>query len=273
MKNKKINIGGILFSNVTMQETLELIEKKIIEYKNSNKNSNKNIKKSTNFLCVANQDIINQSKKIKELTYDNINKAFLIIPDGYSIIYASKFLCNPLKERIAGPDLMNEFILISNKKKYKNFFLGSTKEVLNKMIENFNKKYNQLKISGYYSPPFGEFSKKENNKIITMINNSKTDILWVSFGCPKQEKWILDNLNHLHVPVSIGIGAAFDFHSELKKRAPKFIRKLKLEWFYRLLQEPKRLWKRYLFGGFSFLKIILKQKIKSSVHRSGRKNV
>ena len=128
------------------------------------------------------------------------------------------------------------------------------------MSEILLKKYPKLKISGIYSPPFGKFSEQENKKIIGMINKSKTDVLWVSFGCPKQEKWILENKEKLNVSISAGIGAAFDFLSGRVKRAPKIIQRLKLEWFYRFLHEPYRLFERYFIGGFKFAKIIIKQK-------------
>jgi N-acetylglucosaminyldiphosphoundecaprenol N-acetyl-beta-D-mannosaminyltransferase len=96
--------------------------------------------------------------------------------------------------------------------------------------------------------------------MIKLINKSKADFLWVSFGCPKQERWIIDNINNINVPLSFGIGAAFDFLSGNVKRAPKIIQEMKLEWFYRFLQEPGRLWKRYFIGGIGFAEAIIRQK-------------
>jgi N-acetylglucosaminyldiphosphoundecaprenol N-acetyl-beta-D-mannosaminyltransferase len=254
MKNnnlKKINIGGLFFDNVNMSEAINLMEKRINEYKG----------RESSLLCVANQDIINKVKIIRDLTFKRINEgSFLIIPDGNSIVYASKLLGTPLKERVAGPDLMERFIEVAANKGYRNFFLGAKEGVAWKMGESFLKKFPNLKISGIYSPPFGDFSKNENEKIINMVNKSKSDILWVSFGCPKQETWILNYKEKLNVPISAGIGAAFDFLSGRVKRAPKIIQKLKLEWFYRFLQEPFRLWERYFIGGFRFIKIIIQQK-------------
>jgi N-acetylglucosaminyldiphosphoundecaprenol N-acetyl-beta-D-mannosaminyltransferase len=186
----------------------------------------------------------------------------MMLPDGHSIVVASRLLGDPLKQRVAGPDLIYEFMKKSNDKKYSNFFLGAKDGVAKKMVDRFLKKFPDIKIAGIYSPPFGDFTKKENDKMINMINKAKPDVLWVSFGCPKQEKWILDNLDRIKVPVSAGVGAAFDFHSGEIKRAPVFVQKVKLEWFYRLLQEPKRLWRRYLIGGFNFLFIIINQKLK-----------
>lgn len=248
---EKINICGLDFANITLKEGIELIKERL---------KNREIKKS-DFIIVANQDIINKKRFISTLNDENLNKAYLITPDGYSIIYAARILGYKLKERVAGPDLMEGVIELSAEKGYSNFFLGAKEGVADKMVDNFKKKYPDLKIAGIYSPPFCEkFSEMENNKIILMINNSNCDILWVSFGCPKQETWIIENINKLKVPLVIGIGAAFDFYANTLKRAPKFIQKLRLEWFYRFLQEPKRLFKRYFIGGFQFLNLVLKHK-------------
>ena len=128
------------------------------------------------------------------------------------------------------------------------------------MADNFKRQYPDIKICGIYSPPIMDFTKQENNKIINMVNKAKPDVLWVSFGCPKQEKWILENKNKLNTPIAVGIGAAFDFYSGNVKRAPLIIQKIGLEWLYRITQEPQRLWKRYFFGGINLIKCILKQK-------------
>jgi N-acetylglucosaminyldiphosphoundecaprenol N-acetyl-beta-D-mannosaminyltransferase len=249
-KLEKINIGGIFFDNVTMSEAIKIVEECIKNYNG----------KKTAFMHVANQDIINRVRSVNGLSLDYINKAYLTIPDGYSIVFASKILGTPLKERVTGPDFMYNFIKLSNTKGYKHFFLGAKEGVAQKMADIFLKQFPKVNITGIYSPPFGEFSAEENKKMITMINKAKPDVLWVSLGCPKQEKWILDNIDKINVPVSAGIGAAFDFHSGNVKRAPVLMQKMRLEWFHRLLQEPGRLWKRYFFGGFKFANTILKQK-------------
>jgi N-acetylglucosaminyldiphosphoundecaprenol N-acetyl-beta-D-mannosaminyltransferase len=254
MKNK-INIGGLLFDNLNMNEAIAAIEKKIKKHK----------KEKSFSIALANQDILNRIKDVSGLNAESMNNNFsLILPDGFSIVAASKLLGTPLKERVAGPDLMKKMIEVSAKKGYKNFFLGAKDEVSISLCLSFSKKYPDLKIAGRYSPPFGEFSKSENEKIISMVNKSHADILWVSFGCPKQEKWILEHLEKINIPVTFGIGAAFDFLSGNVKRAPLILQKLNLEWFYRLLQEPARLWKRYFNGGINFLRVIFKQKFNKS---------
>jgi len=213
------------------------------------------------FALVANQDIINKKKGIPFFTDERLNRSFLTFADGYSIVVASKILKTPLKERVAGPDFMLKFIEETQDSDISHFFLGSTEKVLEKMIANFKSGFSGIKIAGYYSPPFcKEFTDEENNKIINLINNSKCAILWVSFGCPKQELWIVSNIDKLRIPVSIGVGAAFDFHSGVVKRAPLFMQNIKLEWLYRFFQDPKRLWRRYFIGGLSFAKTVIKQR-------------
>lgn len=257
MTRERIDVGGLLFDNVNMTEALERVESKITQPDL--------FRQDSALLMAANQDIFNHIGKYKNLSTERLNRAFLIIPDGYSIVVGAKYLGSPLKERVAGPDLMSEFMAISERKGYRNFFLGAAEGIAAKMAENFLAKYPDLQISGIYSPPFGEFSDEEKQKIENMINESKSDVLWVSFGCPKQEWWILENEAKLNVPVIAGIGAAFDFHSGNKKRAPLFIQKLRLEWLYRLFQEPGRLWKRYLGGAKTYFKVLRqhKKKIKS----------
>lgn len=252
MARERVNVGGLLFDNVNMHEALLRVQDKI-------EHSELFVDESA-LLMAANQDIFNHIGKYKNLSLERLNRAFLIIPDGYSIVLGAKYLGAPLKERVAGPDLMNEFMAISAQRGYRNFFLGAAEGVAAKMAEIFQEKYPALRISGVYSPPFGDFSEAEKNKIKNMINESNSDVLWVSFGCPKQEWWILENEAELDVPVIAGVGAAFDFHSGNKKRAPLFMQKLKIEWLYRLLQEPGRLWKRYFIGAKIYFRILNKQK-------------
>ncbi|HBD94219.1 MAG: hypothetical protein A2015_02640 [Spirochaetes bacterium GWF1_31_7] len=251
MNDCRINIGGVLFHNVTLLEAADCVEAQIKSYDGVS---------GGELLLVANQDILNKVAHYKDLSYNDLNSSFLTIPDGYSIIYGARYLGTPLKERVTGPDLMAHIIEISCVKQYTHFFLGAAEGVAEKMSENFTASYPGLVVKGFYSPPFGDFTADEDKKIIDMINKVKPDILWVSFGCPKQEWWIARNKHDIKVPVIAGVGAAFDFHSGNKKRAPVIIQKMRLEWMYRILQEPGRLWRRYFDGGFAYIKILIQQK-------------
>lgn len=251
MDSAKVNVGGIYFDNVNMDEAIHRVESHIQEYRPDTPGS---------LLLVANQDIINKVGRYKDLTYTDLNKSFLIIPDGYSIVYGARYLGTPLKERVTGPDLMYNFMKLSNIRPYRHFFLGAAPGVAQKMADHFKTVFPNVVITGIYSPPFGEFTEEENHKIHELVNSAGADVVWVSFGCPKQEWWIVRNADFIHAPVIAGVGAAFDFHSGNKKRAPRIIQSLRLEWLYRVFQEPGRLWKRYFDGGIGFIKILKKQK-------------
>lgn len=252
---ERINVCNLFFSNLNMQEAINEIESIISIFNNH--------KENPHCIVFANQDVVVKFNTEKKELLNELNKNSIILPDGCSILLAAKILGKKLKERIAGPDFMIEFIKYSLKKNYKHFFLGSSIETLEKLQEKLKEKYKEIRIAGAYSPPFyKEFPHEENNKMIELINNSNADILWVSFGCPKQETWAIQNIKKLKVPIVACVGAAFNINAGLIKRAPIFIQKIGFEWFYRLLQEPKRLWKRYLIGGIIFLKLIVSQKIK-----------
>lgn len=189
------------------------------------------------------------------------NSADLVTADGVPLVWASKFLGSSIKGRVTGLDLLPEFSKISADKGYRLFFLGAAEGVATKLA-NYLKSVNPgLKIAGTYSPPFADqFSEAENDKMIDMINKSKTDILWVSLTAPKQDYWIAEHFDRLNVAIAIGVGAAFDVVAGNIKRSPKWMQKAGLEWLFRLAQEPGRLSKRYLIEAPQFIPLLFKQK-------------
>ncbi|MEH7611758.1 WecB/TagA/CpsF family glycosyltransferase, partial [Gottfriedia acidiceleris] len=191
-----------------------------------------------------------------------LNKENTIYVDGIGVIYTQKFLKLPVaKERIATTDLFHELIeTLSNKKSnLKVFLLGGKGDTAKRVIDNFSQKYPNIKFCGYRD---GFFTPEEEDNVIKQINNSRTDILFVGFGTPLQEKWIDKNYEKLNVKTFITCGGLFDYYSGNVKRAPSLVRKLGLEWLFRLGQEPKRLYKRYIFGNIKFLGKILLLKLK-----------
>ena len=248
----RINIGGLLFDNVDMDETIARIDDIIRDYRSG-------AVQESSFGLVANQDIINKKKLFADMTDEVLNRSALTFPDGYSIVVASKMLGTPLKCRVAGPDLM--WNVVGQRRQYSHFFLGASEGVAQKMADRFREEFGNIKVAGIYTPPFcAEFTEAENDKMIEMVNRSECDILWVSFGCPKQERWIVNNIGRLRVPIALGVGAAFDFHSGNVKRAPLWMQNMKLEWLFRITQSPKRLFGRYFNGGVTFYRTIKKQK-------------
>lgn len=186
--------------------------------------------------------------------------ASLIIPDGTPLLWAARLLGSSLKEKISGSDLFPRLCEVAAKKGYRLFFLGGRGNVAFEASEILKAKYPGLQIAGVYSPPYGfEHNEMENLKIVNMIKKSGADILFVGLGAPKQEKWISNNMSEYHVAVSIGIGASFEFAAGHIIRAPLWMQKAGLEWFWRFMMEPRRLWKRYFVEDLAFFWLILKQ--------------
>ena len=161
--------------------------------------------------------------------------------------------------RVYGPDLMLALCEYSQSRGFRHFLYGSTPEVLFCLGDNLTKRYPQLKIVGTYAPPFRLLTKKEEQDEIQTINSTEPDIVWIGLSTPKQELWMDKNITRLNAKVLIGVGAAFDFHAGLKKQAPSWMQRNGLEWFFRLLTEPRRLWRRYFINNPTFLMLVLCQ--------------
>jgi N-acetylglucosaminyldiphosphoundecaprenol N-acetyl-beta-D-mannosaminyltransferase len=188
-----------------------------------------------------------------------LRRAHLVLCDGTPLLWVSRLLGNNLKERVAGSDLVPKLLEVATVKQYKVFFLGGTQEVLDSLVQRLKEKYPGIQIVGTYSPPFLPLLDMNNEEMCELIKNAKPDILFVSFSCPKSEKWFFMNYQHLGIPVGIGVGATVDFLSGKMKRAPGIVGKCGLEWLYRLLQEPRRLYKRYLRDLWYFSIAIIRQ--------------
>ena len=185
----------------------------------------------------------------------------IFIPDGFSLVFIAKLRGFKTGGRVSGPDLMLRACQHAADNGYSVYFLGDTPETLDLLVSSLTEKLPDLKVSGYYSPPFRSLTELEKKEIIDTINNSQTDILWVGLGLPKQEMWIYEHKHNLNVPVAIGVGAAFKFISGQVKRAPHWIGNNGFEWLWRLLLEPKRVWKRVLITGPHFVFCIVKESL------------
>lgn len=171
--------------------------------------------------------------------------AAVMLADGKPIVWRSKISSNPLPERVAGSDLIVELAELASKRGYRVFFLGGAESVARTAASELKYRFPDLKIAGCYSPPFRQLTDEEHEKMLTRIRDAETDILLVAFGQPKGEFWIYDNLQALGVPLSIQLGASFDFLAGTAKRAPVIWQKLGCEWLYRALSDPARLLPRY----------------------------
>ena len=229
-----IAILGIPFDNVTTTQTIQAIEEMVASGK-------------SHYLATANVDFLLQARNDIELRRILLN-ANLVLCDGTPLVWASRLLGNPLPERVAGSDLVPLLIRIAEKKKYRIFFLGGSPEAAERAVANLQKQHPQLLIAGHYSPPFTSLLEMNHDEIKLRIQSGKPDLLFVSFGCPKQEKWISMHYRSLGVPVCVGVGATIDFLAGKMKRAPKWMQKTGTEWIFRIAQEPRRLLRRYWNG-------------------------
>jgi N-acetylglucosaminyldiphosphoundecaprenol N-acetyl-beta-D-mannosaminyltransferase len=193
------------------------------------------------------------------------SKAFLAIPDGMSIVWAAKFLGTPLKGKVSGSNLFEKLCEIGSSRPLKIFLLGGRPQAADRAAQVLEDRYPGLNIVDTHCPPYGfESDRREIELINQKILAAAPDILFVGLGSPKQEKWIYANYQKLKVPVSIGVGISFEFVAGMVKRAPLWMQKSGLEWLFRLLVEPKRLWKRYVLGNPAFMWLILKQRLARS---------
>ena len=182
-----------------------------------------------------------------------LNSADLFVPDGISVIWAARSRGFKLKKRVCGSDLMWDFFKYSEEHGYSNFFYGDTTETLEQLVSKLKVSFPRLKIAGYHSPPFRALTPEEDQQEINLINNSGADVVWVGLGLPKQERWMSEHKDKLTVPVMAGVGASFKFLSGRVKRAPDRIGRLGLEWLWRLLTEPRLVWRRVLLDGPRFV--------------------
>lgn len=185
----------------------------------------------------------------------------VLLPDGIGVVWATKILTGQKLRKIAGDDLFHYQMDRLNKTGGKCFFLGSTEVTLQRILERAAVDYpNVLTFS--YSPPFkSEFSEEDNKLMVEKINAESPDVLFVGMTAPKQEKWAFQNFDMLNVNHVCCIGAVFDFYAGTSKRAPKWMVAIGMEWFYRLISNPKRMWRRYLIGNTQFIIRIFKQKL------------
>jgi N-acetylglucosaminyldiphosphoundecaprenol N-acetyl-beta-D-mannosaminyltransferase len=245
----KVDICGIDIDRVSLDESVSRIEQMIQKHEKSS------------IVVTANVDHIIKLQR-DPLFRDIYRSSDLAVADGVPLLWAAEFLGTPLKGRVNGTDLFERLAGLSAKKGYRLFFLGGRPGAAQMAQAALEQRYQSIKIAGVYSPPFGfESIEEENKKIISMVKKANPDILFVGLGAPKQEKWIYSHGNECNASVSIGIGVSFELVSGIVRRAPVWMQNAGLEWFWRVMMEPKRLLKRYLIDDIKFFWLVLLQKI------------
>lgn len=245
--SKRVHFLNTQVDNYSMEETVNLISESI-----SKGNKLQHV--------VVNAGKIVALQTDQELR-ESVNNCDLINADGMSVVWASKILGKPLKERVTGIDLMENLIELAHKKKYKVYFLGAKEEVVLKVVNHYSEKFSKDLIAGYRN---GYFSKEDEQEIARDIEASNAQLLFVAISSPKKENFLYQNKEYLSkVSFTMGVGGSFDVVSGLVQRAPLWMQKSGLEWFFRFAQEPKRMWKRYLVGNTKFLYLVLKERLKN----------
>lgn len=240
------NIMGVNIAAVNMEWLIDFTKRHI-----------KNL--AGNYICVSNVHTT-------VMSFDNAdycavqNGGILAIPDGGPLSCVGRKRGFSMMKRTTGPDYLMEILKISSQEGYRHYFYGSTDETLTKLKKHLEKNFPDVNVVGMYSPPFRKLSEEENAEIVRQINECHPDFVWVGLGAPKQELWMAEQKGKVS-GLMVGVGAAFDYMAGNILRAPRWMQESNLEWAYRLMQEPKRLFKRYLYSNVKFLwNVVIKRK-------------
>jgi N-acetylglucosaminyldiphosphoundecaprenol N-acetyl-beta-D-mannosaminyltransferase len=200
------------------------------------------------------------------------DEAFLSVADGVPLVWAARWLGQPLRGRVNGTDLFEALCERAAANKLRVFLLGGREGAANAAAATLRARHPALQICGMYVPPFGfEADPEESERIVAAINEAKPHLLFVGLGAPKQEYWMYVYRNRLDARVALGIGVSFEFVGGLVSRAPVWMRGIGLEWLHRLISEPQRLWRRYLIGNVAFCRLIVRQRLRRSAVVSTRR--
>jgi N-acetylglucosaminyldiphosphoundecaprenol N-acetyl-beta-D-mannosaminyltransferase len=211
-------------------------------------------------IATANVDFLVHAIRDKEMQ-QILCSCDLVIPDGMPILWGSRLLGSPLKQRVCGVDLVPRLAELCAREGHSMFFLGASEQNSFRAAENLKQRYPGLRIAGRYSPPVMPLDLMNHEDILRRIERAKPDILLVAMGNPKQEKWLAMHRHRLNVPICIGIGGSIDFVAGAVKRAPRWMQSTGLEWFYRMMQEPRRLVQRYIGDACGFARYMPQQMI------------
>lgn len=241
----RINVLGVRVSAINMEMALDLIDL-WIELQESR------------YVCITPVHSVMDCQRDPELRRIQ-NASGMTTPDGMPLVWLSRLHGHDSVDRVYGPDLMLASCDQSVERGYRHFFYGGAEGVPEQLAANLQARFPGLEVAGMYSPPFRPLTEEEDREIVRMINQSAPDIVWVGLGSPKQERWMAAHVGRLNAPVLLGVGAAFDFHTGRKPQAPAWMQRSGLEWLFRLLTEPRRLWKRYLINNPLFVALVLLQ--------------
>ncbi|MFD0047942.1 WecB/TagA/CpsF family glycosyltransferase [Actinomycetes bacterium NPDC127524] len=248
---RQVNKGEIPMCNILGVNIAAINMQWLLDYFKTNINTKTGNRISGDYICVSNVHTTVMS--YEDSSYCKVqNGGLMAIPDGGPLSTVGRKRGFESMERITGPSLMEEVFKISVENGYRHYFYGSTEQALEKLCKKLSHEYSSIEIAGSYSPPFRPLTSEEDMEIIKKINDSNPDFVWVGLGAPKQEIWMAEHQGKVN-GIMLGVGAGFDYYVGNIKRAPQWMQKNNLEWFYRLCQDPMRLFKRYFNTNLKFI--------------------
>ncbi len=228
----RVNVLGVGVSAINMDLALEAIAGALE-------------RREKGYICVTGVHGVSEAQSDEDFR-QILNRAFLCTPDGMPLVWVGRWQGRKEMGRVYGPDLMLAVLEVSEKKGYRHFFYGGADGAAEAMREQLGKRFPKLQIAGTYQPPFRPLNAEEQEALKKLIRQARPDVMWVGLSTPKQERFMAEYLEQLEVTLMAGVGAAFDFHAGRVRQAPRWMRRSGLEWLFRLVCEPRRLWKRYL---------------------------
>jgi len=235
----RVDVLGVGISAIDMPATLHLIDQWISQG-------------DRQYICVTGVHGVMESQRDPLLRHVH-NRSGLTAPDGMPLVWAGWAAGARQMDRVYGPDLMLAACERAAARGHSSFFYGGRPGVAERLAARLMSAFPGLKIAGTYAPPFRELSAQEDENVVQLISATQPDLVWVGLGTPKQELWMAAHAHRIDAGVLIGVGAAFDIHAGLIRQAPRWVQHSGLEWAYRLAQEPRRLWRRYLYNNPRFL--------------------
>lgn len=242
---ERVNILGIGVSAINMEVALRTIDRWIESG-------------ARHYVCISGVHGVMESQRDDHLRRIH-NEAGLVTPDGMPLVWFSRLSKFNQVGRVYGPDLMLACCERSLEKGYRHYLYGGSEGVPDLLTKRLTSRFPGLQVVGACSPPFRPLTPEEDMEIVQRINRARPDIVWVGLSTPKQERWMYEHVGRLVAPVLVGVGAAFDFHAGLKRQAPRWMQRSGLEWSFRLMTEPRRLWRRYLRSNPAFVSSVLLQ--------------
>ncbi len=246
MNHPRVNVLGVGISAVNMSKALDFMEWSIAQ----KLRTYISVCPVSTVLACLDDSVVRRA----------VNGAGLVTPDGMPIVWLIRTAGHPHASRVYGPDLMLDFCACSVGPGHRHYFYGGAEGVPEQLAAALTARFAGLQVVGGYSPPFRPLTPKEDAEVVNRINAASPDVVWVGLGSPKQDLWMAAHRERLEAPLLVGVGAAFDFYTGRVRQAPRWMMRIGLEWLFRLFQEPRRLWRRYLLGNPRFVVNIILQR-------------